>query len=148
VFDIGHQAVDKADMLDVLPATISRAGCSQRLAYFSRKKRSASEIRSADRIPASDDLVFGVKGQLVDQEQITPDGKDERTISGVSLISQMDMRGGAVLSDRAPETVADQIETALGAHQVKAGVQIEKLFDDAHGDPVKVFYGLVFLARS
>ena len=55
--------------------------------------------------------------------------------------------GGGLVGIEPPETVADQIETALGAHQVKAGVQIEELFDDAHGDPVKVFYGLVFLGQ-
>jgi hypothetical protein len=110
-------------------------------------------VRRRDPVPRvhlqhPDDLVFGVEGQLVDQEQIPPDGEDQGTISGVSLISQMDMSGwGGLVGIEPPETVADQIETALGAHQVKACVQIKELFDDAHGDPVKVFYGLVFLGQ-
>ena len=75
-------------------------------------------------------------------------GMIRATISGVSLIGQMDMGGwGGLVGIEPPETVADQVQPALGAYQVEACVQIKELFDDAHGDPVEIFYGLVFLGQ-
>ena len=150
VFDIGHQAVDEADMLDVLPGDdFDVQVVAQAVGVFFQEKA----IRRRDPVPREefqhpDDLVLGVEGQLVDQEQVPPDGDDERTVGSVSLIAQRDMGGwrGPVGID-SPETVADQIETALGAHQVKPGVQIQEFFDDGHGDPVKIFYGLIFLGQ-
>ncbi len=119
------------------------------MANFSKKNWSVRR-NSAPRVEFqhADELVLGVKGELVHQEQVAPDGDDQAAIGRISLIGQMDVLGWqGLIGIESPEAVALQFQPTLGADLVEASVQIKEFLDHAHRDPVEIFYGLIFLGQ-
>src|SRR5208337_4639575 len=150
VFDIRHQAVDEADVLDILPGDdLDVQIVAQPVGVLLKEKL----VFPGDPVPGkelqqTDDSILGVKGELAHQDLVAPDGDGPGIGFAVGLALQPDMgRRRGLFRVNPPQAVAYQFQLALDADQIEAAVQVEKFFDDPYRDPVEVVQGLIFLGQ-
>ena len=82
----------------------------------------------------ADELLFGIEGQTIHQQQVSPDGRQPGGIHQVGLIFQMDVfRSCGFVGRNSLEAVTHQLQGAISGNQVKSGIQVEKLLDHPDG---------------
>ena len=124
VFDIGHQAVDEADVLDVLPGDdLDVQVVAQAVGVLLEEKLVlGGNLVAGEDFQHADDPVFGIKGQLVHQDLVAPDGDQPGVVCLVGLALQPDMGQRRGLFRVNPvQAVAHQFQAVLRRKSDRGG---------------------------